>query len=466
MTKTRRTPIAILVLLMLVAAACGRDEDSSAGEDDGAPTTAAPAEDGDGPDPTSLDAGGFGDLEGVCRDGDASGATAPGVTDTQIRVGTMSDKGSTAVPGLNEEMYDTAVAFVKWCNEQGGILGRELVLSDVDVKLLEFEPVVTEACGRDFALVGGGAVFDEDANGVRVGCGLPNLPGYVVSAQARVAELQVQPVPNPIYNIAMGRYNAAKAMFPDSIDRFAVMASALPSVLLVKQQTIETAEQLGFELVYEIDYQTQGETGWANFVREMQAADVRILDFVGQPQNLVQLTQEMDLAGWYPDVILLSANFYDHLFVETGGETAGNLYIQSVFHPLELAAENKATQDYLALMEAYNPGGKVALLGMQGLSAWLLFATAATECGSDLTPECLLEQAAAQTGWTAGGLHAPQTPGNAQASPCMLLLGVDGKEFTYLEEATAPTAGDGLFNCEPSNVIDLQGDYGVPRPEA
>ena len=92
--------------------------------------------------------------------------------------------------------------------------------------------------------MGGGAVFDEDANGVRVGCGLPNLPGYVVSAQARVAELQVQPVPNPIYNIAMGRYNAAKAMFPDSIDRFAVMASALPSVLLVKQQTIETAEQL------------------------------------------------------------------------------------------------------------------------------------------------------------------------------------------------------------------------------
>jgi len=467
-TTARRTPIAILVLLTLVAAACSRDEPTASDGDERPRTAEAPTDDeGDGAaDPTSLDEGGFGDLEGVCREGDASGATAPGVTDTQIRVGTMTDKGSTAVPGLNEEMYDTAVAFVTWCNEHGGILGRELVLSDVDVKLLEFEPVVTEACGRDFALVGGGAVFDEDANDVRVGCGLPSIPGYAVSARARVADLQVQPVPNPIYNIAMGRYNAAKAQFPDSIDRFAVMASALPSVLLVKQQTIETAELLGFELVYELDYQTQGETGWANFVREMQAADVKILDFIGQPQNLVQLTQEMDLAGWYPDVILLSANFYDHLFVEAGGETAGNLFIQSVFHPLEMASENKATQDYLDLMERYNPGGKVALLGMQGLSAWLLFATAATECGSDLTPECLLEQAAAQAGWTGGGLHAPQTPGNAKASPCMLILGVDGKAFTYDEEATAPTEGDGLFNCEPSNVVDLQGDYGVPRPEA
>ena len=54
----------------------------------------------------------------------------------------------------------------------------------------------------------GGAVFDDDPNGVRVGCDLPNIAGYVVSARGRVADLQVQPIPNPIYNIAMGRYNA------------------------------------------------------------------------------------------------------------------------------------------------------------------------------------------------------------------------------------------------------------------
>ena len=455
--KHSRTRTSILVLLTLIAAACSRDEgEPETGGESTTTTTEAESE------ATGLDAGGFGDLEAVCQEGDASGATAPGVTDTTITVGTMTDKGG-VVPGLNEEMYDTAVAFTEWCNAQGGILGRELVLSDVDAKLFEYEPAVTEACGRDFALVGGGAVFDEDLNGVRVGCELPNIAGYVVSPQGRTADLQVQPIPNPIYNIAMGRYNAAARDFSEGIDRYGIMASAIPSVLVVKQQSIEAAESKGFEVVYSYDYQTQGETGWANFVQEMKDEDVQILEFIGQPQNLIELTDEMDIAGWHPQVILLSGNFYDDLYRQ-GASTESNLFIQSVFHPLEMADENKATQDYLDLMEQYNPDGKVALLGMQGMSSWLLFATAATACGSDLTAECLLTEAANQSDWTGGGLHSRQTPGNTEPSPCFLLLGLDDSGFVYNEEATAPT--EGIYNCDEENVFEMTGDYGVPKPGA
>ena len=75
----------------------------------------------------------------MCQDGDASGATATGVTDDEIRLGTVTDKGFTGVPGLNKEMYDAAVAFTTWCNEHGGILGRELVLDDLDAALTEYE---------------------------------------------------------------------------------------------------------------------------------------------------------------------------------------------------------------------------------------------------------------------------------------------------------------------------------------
>ena len=254
-------------------------------------------------------------------------------------------------------MYDTAVAFTEWCNEQGGILGREIVLSDADAKLFDYEPAMTEACGRDFALVGGGAVFDEDPNDVRVGCDLPNIAGYVVSARGRSADLQVQPIPNSIYEITMGRYNAAARDFPDSGAKYGIMASAIPSVLLVKQQSIEVAESKGFEVAYSYDYQTQGETGWASFVREMQDKDIKILEFIGQPQNLIELTDEMAIANWHPEVILLSPNFYDDLYRQGAG-TDSNLYIQSAFHPIEMADENKATQDYLDLMEQYNPGRK------------------------------------------------------------------------------------------------------------
>jgi hypothetical protein len=449
--KHSRTRTSILVLLLLAASACSRSDNAT---ETGAETTTTAAT-GDGGDATALDQGGFGDLEAVCQDGDASGATATGVTDTEIHLGTVTDKGFTGAPGLNKEMYDTAVAFTAWCNEHGGILGRKLVVDDLDAALTEYEPRVAEACTKDFALVGGGAVFDEDPNGARVACGLANIAGYVVSAPARNADLQVQPLPNPLQKINVGRYIAAARDYPEGIKSFGIMASNIPAVLLVRDQLLETATSLGYEVKYQFNYAPAGESGWANFVAEMQAKDIKVLEFVGQPTSLTELAKAMDTAGWHPDVILASGNFYDDLFAQEAGSVVSKLSIQSQFYPFELASENKATQDYLDLMEQYNPGGKVALLGVQGMSSWLLFAQAATACGSDLTTACLLEKAAAASNWTGGGLHATQTPGNTEPSPCWLSLTLGAAGYTVDDEATQPN--EGVFNCDPENVIELTG---------
>ena len=117
--------------------------------------------------------GGFGDLSNVCAKGEAKGATDKGVTDTEIHIGTVTDKGFTGRSGLNKEMVDAANAFATWCNEKGGILGRKIVVDDLDAKLTDYNGVVTQACDTDFALVGGGAVFDDADNGGREACGLP-----------------------------------------------------------------------------------------------------------------------------------------------------------------------------------------------------------------------------------------------------------------------------------------------------
>ena len=447
-----RVHTALLAFLLVVTAACSRDETATS-EPDGSTTTESS---GGADQAATLENGGFGDLEAVCQDGDASGATATGVTDTEIRVGTLTDKGFAGAQGLNKELYDAAVAFADWCNERGGILGRDLVVDDLDAALFDYEARVTEACGQDFALVGGGAVFDEDPNDVRVGCGLPNVPGFVTSAQGRAADLQVQPLPNPTTETSLGRYLAAKRDFPDGIAHYGIMAPNVPSVVLVRDQLVEAAESLGYTVDYSILLAPQGETGWANFVADMQAKDIRILEFVGQPGDLVELNKAMDTAGWEPDVLLSSANVYDTKYAEEAKDIAPrSFYIQTQYHPFELAADNKATQDYLDVMEQYNPSGKVALLGAQATSAFLLFAKAATECGSDLTAQCLLEHAAAQADWTGAGLHAPQTPGSNTSSPCFLLLGLGPDGFTYNEEATQPT--DGLYSCDPDNVIELSG---------
>ncbi|MGQ0432853.1 MAG: ABC transporter substrate-binding protein [Microthrixaceae bacterium] len=445
-----RTRLSIVVCLLLVAGACSRSDSTETGGDTTTTTAAA------GP-ASSLDNGDFGDLTGVCKDGDAAGATATGVTDTEIHVGSVTDKGFAAAAGLNKEMYDAAVAFAAWCNEQGGILGREIVVDDLDAALTEYEARLTDACTRDFALVGGGAVFDEDPNGVRVGCGMPNIAGYVVSAAARNAKLQVQPLPNPLAKINIGRYRAAARDFPEGIKSFGIMASNIPAVILVRDQLLETARSLDFEVDYQLDYAPAGESGWANFVADMKAKDIKVLEFIGQPSNLTALNRAMDTAGWHPEVILLSGNFYDANYVAETADVAGNLYIQSQFHPFELAADNQATQDYLDLMETYNPGGKVALLGAQSISAWLLFAQAATACGSDLTAACLLEEAAKANDWTAGGLHAPQTPGNTEPSSCWLAMSVDPDAKAFVLNTEATNAAEATYNCDPENVIELTG---------
>jgi len=452
--KHTRARSALLALLLITTAACSRSDsgDTTPTTDGSGPTTTSGGADG----ATLLENGGFGDLASVCQDGDASGATATGVTDTEIHLGTVTDKGG-PVAGLNEEMYDTAVAFTAWCNDHGGILGRKLVVDDRDAKLFEYEAVMTAACTSDFALVGGGAVFDEDPNGVRVGCGMPNIAGYVVSEQGRNAGLQVQPLPNPVERIGAGRYLSAKAQFPDGITHFGIMTSNLPSVILVRDQLVTVAEANGFKVDYSVEYAPTGETGWDNFAKEIKDKGIKILEYVGQPTDLKLLDQAFKTAGYYPDVILLSTNFYDRNYATEAGAIAGNVFIQSSFYPLELAADNKATQDYLDLMDQYNPDGKIALLGTQGLSSWLLFAQAATECGSNLTGDCLLEKAAAASEWTAGGLHAPQTPGNTDPSACFLVLSLDESGFSYNQEATAPTEGDDLYNCNPENVADVSG---------
>ena len=140
----RRAAVGLLAVLALVGGACGRDDDpeaattTTAGGGGGTETTAAPENE------NRLDAASFGDLENVCQDGDASGATAPGVTDTSIQVGTITDKGFSARPGLNEEMLDAAEAFAAWCNEHGGINGREVVVADRDAALTDFNARIVE----------------------------------------------------------------------------------------------------------------------------------------------------------------------------------------------------------------------------------------------------------------------------------------------------------------------------------
>ena len=142
----RRTSGAVLVVafvavLSLFAAACGGSSRSSG--DSTATTKVASATD-------------FGTMASPCGKGDAKGATAQGVTDTSITIGYGDDAGYSAAPGLNKEMSDAIKAMIKWCNDQGGINGRQVTGKYYDAAIMNVNNVMTEACTQVFMLVGQG----------------------------------------------------------------------------------------------------------------------------------------------------------------------------------------------------------------------------------------------------------------------------------------------------------------------
>lgn len=462
-TAVKRLIGLALVLMLTAASACGRsgDETEEASEESPESTDGGGGSEAGG---DRLANGEFGDLGVVCQDGQPSGTPQEtGVTDEEIRVGTITDKGAEVRSGLTQEMYDTAVAFAEWCNEHGGLNGRELVVDDLDARLTDYPQRIEEACEQDFALVGGGAVFDNTDNGQRVDCGLINIAGYTVTPEARVADLQVQPVPNPVHELAVQQYRQVQELHPD-VTRYGLLYVDFGGVTTVYQQITEGLEELGFEIAYNQAYAPIGETGWDTFVQNMRDADVQAVELVGEPENLTSLINAMASAGWFPEVMTLQPNMYDQRIIdEAGSSIGGDIYMRSSLAMFEMADEVPAMADYLELMETYNPDGRYpAHLGLQALSAMLLFATSVNECGDDLTRQCVLDAAAGVDGWTGGGLNAPSSPGGG-AIRCGLIIKMTAEGFEYDEEHTDPD--DGIWNCAEDNVLELTGDYGVQPPQ-
>ncbi|MEZ5382249.1 MAG: ABC transporter substrate-binding protein [Microthrixaceae bacterium] len=442
-----------LVATTLLAGACGRSADETESG------TAETEQGGSGAETAEAAAGDFGDLKGVCGPGDAAGATAQGVTDDAIQVGTISDSGFAGRPGLNQELFDAGKVFTEWCNAAGGINGRELKMVERDAKLTEYKQRITESCAEDFMLVGGGGVFDDTGQEERIGCMLPEIPAFQVSPQSRASDLIVNPIPAGLDEVQAGTLRYLGETFPDSTEKVGFLTGTIPSTVFIDAQLQDAAADLGWTTVYEAQYNPSGEASWTPFAQALKSAGVRGLVYSGEPENLAALQQALADIDYQLDWTLGGSNAVDQGFIDVGGEAVTGVYLPSLIVPAFLADENPATQEYLDLFAEYLPDGKSkAGLGYNAFSAWLLFATAAGECGSDVTRTCVFEAAQNITEWDGGGLHGPTNPGENKQSRCNIVVEATPDGFTTPDDFE-PT--DGLFNCNEANVVALDGDYGT-----
>jgi ABC-type branched-subunit amino acid transport system substrate-binding protein len=450
--------VAALIALAIAVVGCGRSDNTSNASDDnsassGATTTA--------PSTTSS----FGNLSHICGPAPAGAtlkATDTGVTATDIQVSAFSDVGFSGRPGLNQELFDSSTAFTKWCNDAGGINGRKINLKLRDAALTAFQQRVIEACNEhDFMMVGGGAAFDDTGQKERLACGLPNVAAYVVSPQAVSADLTYVPVINPgPHTLLIGDLRYLGDKFPDATKKIGLLTAGISSTQILAKKLQEALGQLGWKIVYNAQYNPAGEATWRPLAEGLRSAGAKGVIWVGEPVFFGKFIEAANAAGYEPDFFRTDGNGYDQSLIKNGGPQLQNAYVPSVFYPFldpSEAAKNPATKQYRDLIEKYlGSKGHITGLGVQSVSAWLLFATAARDCGADLTRDCVWANIGKQTKWTGGGLHAAQNVAGHAPGNCEVTLEATTKGFNTVDSG----ANHGVYTCDAKNVATLKGDYG------
>lgn len=464
----KRLLTVLLMATALLGVACGASGD---GDEPAEGTSAENA--GASTDEVATTAS-FGDLDTtLCGDGDFSvdPAEAGNGTD-KLYIGVPNDRSSEIRPGLNKVMYDASVAYADWCNEQGGIGGLQIEVIDLDAALFNVEAAMTEACTSVFALVGGGLAQDQLQFSGKEGsdfhqCGLIDLPGYTVSAEKAGSNGQVQPIPNSPDTTPNTWFRDFQALQPEAMEKWGVLWGELPSLEVLKIKYEAVAEDIGdVEIVPAQAYPPTGATDWSPHSQKLISTGATSFTWVGEATNLASFLVNLRQQGW-EGTPLLEANMYNPVLPDAG-EAADGAVVRLAYHPFEEIDRWPAVQQYVDMVTERVDGGEIGQLGMQSLSAWLLFTLAANACGEKddgvLTRTCILEEAAAVDDWTGGGMHAPQDPaaaGETRANPCGLLLVVEDGEFRrlYPEIGGDGDDGDG-FHCPDDGVTTVTGDVG------
>ena len=363
-----------------------------------------------------------------------------GVTTTAIKLGVISDVGYSGYPGLNQELFDASDVFADWCNSLGGINGHKIEIDKLDAKLTEYKSAIPTACAQDFALVGGGGVFDATGQADRLACLLPDFPGYVVSPEARGV--------GPLGAGHQRRLEHRGELRPGQLPRTRSSPMPVDAVGYITGQRRHHDHQQAA---------VPGGRGHARLAdglrrpvqrgRRVDLAAVRPghrrqgvkgLYFVGSAVNLAKLLGSLAQIGYKLDWV---AGAVEHL--RPGADHRGRRqprHQQRLHQRRHHAVPGHRRAGHPAvrgLFDQYLPNGlKTASLGLNSFAAWLLFAQSAKACGADLTRLCVYNQAIHTTSFDGGGLSGQVDPSTPEVPDRLLRAGgrhVEGLHHDRLE---------------------------------
>ncbi len=434
----------------LIAAGCGRSGSSTpSGGSSSKPSSAASSA-------TAIAAGDFGSEKKVCAPGPGTAGSGRGFSGKTVRLGVLGDPGAAAAPGLEQEFFDAADAFAKWCNAAGGINGRQIVVDHLDAKLFNGAAQVIQACQKDFMLVGGGNALDAVDVKPRLACKLGQIPAYTVSPEASSAGLQVSPAASYPTKYPVGPLRLLAAAYPDTQQALGIAGSSLASLTPQGLRAQQAYTELGYK-VTTVQPRPAQVDNYRPWIEQMKGTGAKA-DFEITAQDPTPIFNAMNDTGFKPEWTLFAQTFYSSKSVQAAKTVSylPNSYVYFANLPWELANQFPVVAQAKSIMEASKPNQNLDAFTAGAFNSWVLWAESATACGTTLTQDCILQKAAQHPAWTAGGLYAPvnTSPTSKTPSNCVVVMRLTRTGFVYDKKVTNPNTS--IYNCGADNIVNVK----------
>jgi hypothetical protein len=395
MSSKARRWIAALCIAALGAAACGNVGD----DDDDADTGAESASESDDTAASEGDRDTFLPIEGV-----------PGVTDDTIGYAVVGTRADNPLGTCILDCYRAGIeAYFAYRNSEGGIYGRELVVShELDDELAQNQVRSLDVISSDDSFGAFQATLLAAGWGDLDQAGVPTYAWGIHSPEMADRQHIFGSIPPPCVDCTARA--VPYAVQESGGTRVASLGYGVSENSKVCAQGVARSierysDDIGADLVYLNDTLAFGlPNGIAPEVTAMQREDVDFISTCLDLNGVKTLAQELERQGM-GDVVIYHPNTYDQEFVrEAGGVFDGDI-VTVAFLPFEADVGDTALDEFLTWMD--ETGGDVTELAMVGwINADLAF-QGLLAAGPEFDRASVVEATNQMTAYDAGGLIRP-----------------------------------------------------------
>lgn len=375
--------------------------------------------------------GAGGDAAAAAADPAAAGAAcspqhsdAPGVTDTEIKLGNVSTI-SGPVQNFGATGRAGAKAYLDYVNNQGGVCGRKLALVNGDDRL---DPGTNRSQTEQlkdqvFGFVGNTTVVDDGGADVIGGTNVPNCSLIIGNTALQQPNYYS---PNPI--APAGDTNGTTAIWSwfkanKGITKVGIVYPDNPNAFARVQGYVNDITAAGLVADKPIQVAVT-ESNYVGVANQMKSNGDDALITVLEVNGIGKLAQAIKQVGWEVKVPFYGAQAYGPQLPQIAGANADGALIGLTHDIVE--GGSQAMQTFAQFYQASSSGQPLDFFAVMGWTAAKLCVDAIAAAGPAPTRDAVIAALNGVTDYTAENILAPRSPAAKQGATQFIVATIEG----------------------------------------